>query len=878
MSEIDATPAPAARFDLLSAQPIEPAKKGGFDLASAEPVNPLDSLPPPAARNPLDNLPPPSAAPMTVGRAAGLTARGVGSGVVGAVAAPLELDSLGHALGKKIIGGITGEDPDKPGTSANALMSVAGSPLDMLPGIGNAIRPLRELAQKYLGTAYPSPTALLNQGLDQAGIAQPQTGLQRAYVAGLAGLTGGALPGGQIGGLRGAVSGGLSGLSGAQAQQGAASVGMGPVGQGTAAVLGALLPGGARAAVSGMYRSMVPSAARAAPKIDVQPGTPAQDAGPISLGIKLSPTQSGGAVSRTAAGLVNEAKVNRILSWQNAPTVNARVGEDLGLPTASPDALEKAKQPAFQTYNQVKRLGSQGVDDAFRRDIAQIDDPGTGTLAGDSPDALTKLKDYYGSRTSFDAGDAVLKIRSLRRRGYANIGNGWKNPDDEIVGKGQLGIANALEDQIDRNIAARDDVPPDLIDRFRAARVQLGKIGSAEGAMKDGNIFVGNLYRQWKAGVPLSDNMRALAESWERHNPVYQDVGKIRNAGALGFGDVVVGAAGLTGLIPHEGALGVLAGRPLLRGLLASDLYQRLGPQRQPLLTSLLPFGKPSQQTLEELAARYNAQSAPMPRNQIRNDLPLSPLGTGDGPAIPAPPRAVSSVPMEPEGFLEPLVPPVKLKAAQPAGLAKGGSVKGVAAAEVKAAAHKAAPSPKNQLAPPTRAQHHAGNFKMGHTEIQGMPISIEYPKGSERPVGKSESRTMGAHYGYLKGTGGADGQQVDVMVGEDPENRTAYLVDHLNASGEWQQHRVLLGFKDLEAALRAYRSAYPDNPMGPVSEVGIPELREWLSHGHTQEPFNQRAVERRGIPREATTGESKRPGPRQYPNPHQESTVDISA
>lgn len=177
----------------------------------------------------------------------------------------------------------------------------------------------------------------------------------------------------------------------------------------------------------------------------------------------------------------------------------------------------------------------------------------------------------------------------------------------------------------------------------------------------------------------------------------------------------------------------------------------------------------------------------------------------------------------------------------------------------VDAAAHEAAPSPQNDLEPPTEAEHKAGNFQMGHTEVAGMPVTVEYPAGSDRPAPEGP-RTMAAHYGYFKGTMGADGMHVDTLVGKEPaQAKTAFIVDHLDPSGEWQQHKVLLGFPNRIQAMRAYRAAYPDNPLGPVSQVKVGELRSWLKEGDTTKPYDQRAVNRLGDTRARfSTNESK--------------------
>jgi hypothetical protein len=162
--------------------------------------------------------------------------------------------------------------------------------------------------------------------------------------------------------------------------------------------------------------------------------------------------------------------------------------------------------------------------------------------------------------------------------------------------------------------------------------------------------------------------------------------------------------------------------------------------------------------------------------------------------------------------------------------------------AEVESAAHEAATSPKNDEPMPSIAEQNAGNFKMGRVEVGGLPISIEHPEGSTRPSGATME---GGHYGYVRGTVDADGMHTDVMVGKHPETDTAFIVDHLDHSGDFEQHKILMGFPNRLAAMRAYRSAFPENPLGPVSEVKTGELKDWLANGDTTRPYDQRGVNR---------------------------------
>lgn len=168
-------------------------------------------------------------------------------------------------------------------------------------------------------------------------------------------------------------------------------------------------------------------------------------------------------------------------------------------------------------------------------------------------------------------------------------------------------------------------------------------------------------------------------------------------------------------------------------------------------------------------------------------------------------------------------------------------------AAEIKEAARASAYHPDSGLKTPTEAQYRAGNYAKGHIQYKGMDVSIEHPSGTERPLGGGATRTMPADYGYIRGSEAADGQHVDILIGKHPESDQHFIVDHLDRSGQYEQSKVLSGFNNRIEAMRAYKKMYPDHPTPPVSEVRTPELKQWLEHGDTTKPYDQKAVNRLG-------------------------------
>jgi hypothetical protein len=147
----------------------------------------------------------------------------------------------------------------------------------------------------------------------------------------------------------------------------------------------------------------------------------------------------------------------------------------------------------------------------------------------------------------------------------------------------------------------------------------------------------------------------------------------------------------------------------------------------------------------------------------------------------------------------------------------------------------------------PTDAQKEAGNYKKGTVNIHGMAIAIENPAGSERSGsdknGKPWSVKMKNHYGYVKGTNGADGDQVDVFIGPDPDNERVFVIDQVDPdTGAFDEHKVMIGFDDAYQASRAYNSNYAKGwgGFGHVTDMTMPEFKEWLNSGNTDKPLNK--------------------------------------
>jgi hypothetical protein len=137
----------------------------------------------------------------------------------------------------------------------------------------------------------------------------------------------------------------------------------------------------------------------------------------------------------------------------------------------------------------------------------------------------------------------------------------------------------------------------------------------------------------------------------------------------------------------------------------------------------------------------------------------------------------------------------------------------------------------------PTDAQIKAGNYKKGRFSWNGMQIVIENPRGSVRrgvaSNGEIWKRDMTAHYGYISGTKGTDGDQVDVFMGRNPESEVVFVICQTNKDGSFDEHKAILGTTNKRKACDLYLSHYPKGwKCGEVVAMTVSQFKEWLNSG----------------------------------------------
>ncbi len=137
-----------------------------------------------------------------------------------------------------------------------------------------------------------------------------------------------------------------------------------------------------------------------------------------------------------------------------------------------------------------------------------------------------------------------------------------------------------------------------------------------------------------------------------------------------------------------------------------------------------------------------------------------------------------------------------------------------------------------------TEAQKKSGNYEKGKVEVTpGVTVAIETPRGELREGkddnGKPWIVKMPDHYGEIQGTRGGDGDKVDAYIGTDPTSQHVFVLDQNNLDGTFDEHKVMLHYRDARDALAAYEKAFSDGKaldrLGSIKAMTMDEFKAWL-------------------------------------------------
>ena len=132
--------------------------------------------------------------------------------------------------------------------------------------------------------------------------------------------------------------------------------------------------------------------------------------------------------------------------------------------------------------------------------------------------------------------------------------------------------------------------------------------------------------------------------------------------------------------------------------------------------------------------------------------------------------------------------------------------------------------------------------------EWSGIPIDVEWPVGSVRVYTDDDTgeitfrKPMYVDYGYIRGTDSADGEELDVYIGNAPEG-PVYVIDQLVVPdsyeeeqgaepGDHDEDKYMLGFESEREAMEAYQLHMTEEHFGGVYEMSFEQFQELIRHG----------------------------------------------
>lgn len=123
--------------------------------------------------------------------------------------------------------------------------------------------------------------------------------------------------------------------------------------------------------------------------------------------------------------------------------------------------------------------------------------------------------------------------------------------------------------------------------------------------------------------------------------------------------------------------------------------------------------------------------------------------------------------------------------------------------------------------------------------DIAGIPVTIECRKGQRRQIRRDDGTTaydriLAYDYGFIRGTQGRDGDEVDVITGPNPEAPDVYVADMQDLGPDVDKRededKVLIGFDSPKAARAAFLSMYPPEFLRGMDRYSLDEFkRNWL-------------------------------------------------
>lgn len=127
------------------------------------------------------------------------------------------------------------------------------------------------------------------------------------------------------------------------------------------------------------------------------------------------------------------------------------------------------------------------------------------------------------------------------------------------------------------------------------------------------------------------------------------------------------------------------------------------------------------------------------------------------------------------------------------------------------------------------------------YISFAGVSVAIEYEINEQRTLYNDADEVvyderMQYPYGFIQGTTGRDGDEIDVALGTDEDAPDVFVVDMIDLGPDVNERenedKVFLGFSSLAAAKKAFFSMYPKNFFGGMVKMPLKEFKAAMLTG----------------------------------------------
>lgn len=245
-------------------------------------------------------------------------------------------------------------------------------------------------------------------------------------------------------------------------------------------------------------------------------------------GISIDPSAANPSLkNRAAASFVGESALSEAMSKANAGKAEMALKRDIGIAPDAPISMEsinRARAAAAEPSAQIAQLPPMRADAAISAELNALRN-NTPTIGGETAARLqNKLTSQAMDMVAADVPPAVLleNISSLRKRARDIRKMADAGPERLATADTSIGIANALEGMIERNLQTSGNVP--LMQQFRDGRTAQAKSYLLEDItdMTTGKIDATKLHR--------------LASEDNAMTGVFKDIGDIAGNFPESFG------------------------------------------------------------------------------------------------------------------------------------------------------------------------------------------------------------------------------------------------------------------------------------------------------------------------------------------------------